>query len=87
MISPDFQHIIRVLNTNVDGRQKVMYALTSIRGVGRRFSNQICRMAEIDLDKRAGELTVDELDRICAVIANPLEYNIPKYFLNSQVRT
>ena len=37
----EFQHIIRVLNTNVDGKEKVMYALTKIRGVGRRFSNQV----------------------------------------------
>ena len=26
-------------NTNVDGRQKVMFALTAIRGMGRRISN------------------------------------------------
>ena len=26
-------------NTNVDGRQKVMFALTAIRGIGRRISN------------------------------------------------
>lgn len=38
------------------------------------------------MNKRAGELTAEELDTICAVIANPLEYNVPKYFLNSQVR-
>ncbi|VAI23160.1 unnamed protein product [Triticum turgidum subsp. durum] len=35
----EFQHILRVLNTNVDGKQKIMFALTSIKGVGRRFSN------------------------------------------------
>ncbi|KAJ6954015.1 hypothetical protein NC652_005674 [Populus alba x Populus x berolinensis] len=28
----DFQHILRVLNTNVDGKQKIMFALTSIKG-------------------------------------------------------
>ena len=30
-------------------------------------------------------MQAEELDVLCAVIANPLEYNIPKYFLNSQV--
>lgn len=47
-----FQHILRVLNTNVDGKQKIMYALTSIKGLGRRFSNVACKKAEIDLNKR-----------------------------------
>ena len=36
IVGDDFQHILRVLNTNVDGRAKVMYALTQIRGIGRR---------------------------------------------------
>jgi small subunit ribosomal protein S18e len=48
----EFQHILRLLNTNVDGKQKIMFALTSIKGVGRRFSNIICKKADIDMDKR-----------------------------------
>ena len=43
IVGDDFQHILRVLNTNVDGRTKVMYALTQIRGIGRRFSNVVCK--------------------------------------------
>lgn len=50
----DFQHILRVLNTNVDGKQKVMYAITAIRGIGRRFSNLVCKKAEVDMSKRCG---------------------------------
>ena len=52
MMSPDFQHILRVLNTNIDGRRKVMYALTKIQGIGARFSNLICKKAEVDPTKR-----------------------------------
>ena len=48
----EFQHILRVLNTNVDGKQKVQYAITAIRGIGRRFSNIVCKKAEVDLRKR-----------------------------------
>ncbi len=54
MAEDSFQHILRVLNTNVDGKQKIMYALTSIRGLGRRFSNLCCKKAEIDMRKRYG---------------------------------
>jgi small subunit ribosomal protein S18e len=52
VVGPDFQHILRILNTNIDGRIKVMYALTKVPGVGRRFSNLICKKAEVDHDKR-----------------------------------
>lgn len=48
----NFQYILRLLNTNVDGKQKVMYALTKIKGVGRRYSNLVCKKADVDLSKR-----------------------------------
>lgn len=48
----NFQYILRLLNTNVDGKQKIMYALTQIKGVGRRYSNLVCKKADVDLSKR-----------------------------------
>eukprot|EP00812_Abedinium_dasypus_P010697 NODE_4300_length_688_cov_140.047393.p1 GENE.NODE_4300_length_688_cov_140.047393~~NODE_4300_length_688_cov_140.047393.p1 ORF type:complete len:147 (+),score=53.88 NODE_4300_length_688_cov_140.047393:107-547(+) len=80
--SQNFQHILRIMNTNIDGRQKVMFALTSIKGIGRRLSNLIIKKCDIDMNKRAGELTTDEVNKILAVIQNPLQYKIPEYFLN-----
>lgn len=29
-----------------------MYALTRIKGVGRRYSNLVCKKADVDLNKR-----------------------------------
>ena len=46
LVVPDknaFQHILRLLNTNVDGKDKVMFALTKIKGVGRRYSNVVIK--------------------------------------------
>merc|ERR1712000_228316 len=80
----NFQFILRLLNTNVDGKQKVMYALTNIKGVGRRYSNLVCKKADVDLNKRAGELTSEELERIVTIIQNPTQYKIPTWFLNRQ---
>merc|ERR1711976_790325 len=82
--SQNFQHILRMCNTNVDGRQKVMFALTAIRGIGRRFSNIICKKCDIDLEKRAGELSTDEINKLVAVISNPLQFKIPAWILNRQ---
>ncbi|KAF3925172.1 hypothetical protein ABW20_dc0102229 [Dactylellina cionopaga] len=80
----NFQYILRLLNTNVDGKQKVMYAMTKIGGVGRRYSNLVCKKADIDLSKRAGELTIEELERIITIIQDPTAYKIPTWFLNRQ---
>merc|ERR1712071_374760 len=77
-----FQHILRLLNTNVDGRRKIMFALTEIKGVGRRYSNLVCKKADVDLNKRAGELNSDELERIVTIMQNPAQFKIPTWFLN-----
>ena len=50
-----------------------MYALTKIKGVGRRYSNLVCKKADVDLSKRAGDLTSEELERIVTIIQNPLQ--------------
>ncbi|MCO5548195.1 hypothetical protein L7F22_001653 [Adiantum nelumboides] len=78
----EFQHILRVLNTNVDGRQKIMFALTSIKGIGRRFANLICKKADVDMNKRAGELSAQELENLMFIVANPRQFKIPDWFLN-----
>ncbi|KAI8427990.1 hypothetical protein MSG28_002294 [Choristoneura fumiferana] len=73
LVIPDkFQHILRIMNTNIDGKRKVMFAMTAIKGVGRRYSNIVLKKADIDLDKRAGECTEEEA------------VQIPDWFLNRQ---
>jgi len=79
-----FQNLLRLLNTNVKGERKIMYALTEIKGVGRRYSNIVCKKADVDLNKRAGELNPDELERVVTIIQNPTQYKIPTWFLNRQ---
>ena len=80
----EFTHILRILNTNVDGRQKAPYALTSIKGIGRRFAIQVCKSADVDLNKRAGQLTNAEIDKLVAIIQHPTDFGIPQWFLNRQ---
>merc|ERR1712087_182075 len=85
MNESNFQHILRVLNTNLDGKVKVMFALTSIKGVGRRFSNICCKKAEVDLNKRAGELTAEEVERLVTIIQNPRQFKAPDWMLNRKM--
>jgi hypothetical protein len=65
MMPEKFHHILRVMNTNIQGDKKIMYALCAIKGVGRRYSNLCCKKAEIDMKKRAGELVSGPLGRTC----------------------
>jgi small subunit ribosomal protein S18e len=38
-----------------------MFAMTAIKGVGRRYSNICCKKADVDITKRAGELSEEEV--------------------------
>ncbi|EDQ87303.1 uncharacterized protein MONBRDRAFT_37988 [Monosiga brevicollis MX1] len=83
MVMPEnFQHILRVMNTNIAGDRNIMYAMTAIKGVGRRYSNLCLKKAEISTRRRAGELTEDDVRRVVTIMQNPRQYKIPDWFLN-----
>lgn len=58
-------------NTNVDGKQKVPYALRIIKGIGRRFAILVCKIAQVDVNRRAGDLTEEEINKIADIFAKP----------------
>ncbi|XP_077301489.1 uncharacterized protein LOC143922108 [Arctopsyche grandis] len=78
------QQIIRLYNTNIDGTKKTAFALTGIRGIGLRFGTAIVKRSGISLNKRAGELSQEEISKIQQVINSPIEFGIPDYMLNHQ---
>ena len=80
----NFQHIVRVMNTNVDGKRKVAYAFRMIKGIGVRYAHVCVKKAGVDLQRRAGTLTPEEIEKISDVITDPLKYKIPAWFLNRQ---
>ena len=84
--NPDanFKHIHRILNTNIEGKRTVPFALDKIKGVGRRFGFLICKILRINPKIRAGELTEAQTDAIANIIADPEGHGVPKWFLNRQ---
>ena len=48
------------------------------------MSSLLLRTASYASVYSAGELTPEEVDKVVAVINNPLAYNIPQWFLNRQ---
>lgn len=58
----------RIAGVNVPDRKPVWIALTSIYGIGRKFSKDICEKTGIDPTRRMNELSEDELNQIRAEI-------------------
>ena len=78
----DFNHVIRIFNTNLPGARTVLYGLIGIKGVGRQFGAAVIKRSGIDGTKRLGELTVEEVEKLVQIIERPLDYDIPAWMLN-----
>merc|ERR1712137_299857 len=63
---------------------RLCFAITSIKGVGRRYANIVLKKADIEVTKRAGELSDEEVEKLITIMANPRQYKIPDWFLNRQ---
>ncbi|MBI4738011.1 30S ribosomal protein S13 [Candidatus Woesearchaeota archaeon] len=78
----DFNYIVRVLNTDLDGNKPVSHALLKIHGVGFMLSNAICHSANIDKRKKTGYITENDVRRLEEVLRSPLQFGLPVWLLN-----
>ncbi|NLW51050.1 MAG: 30S ribosomal protein S13 [Candidatus Brocadiaceae bacterium] len=58
----------RLVGVDIPGDKSVAVSLTYIYGVGKTSARVICDVLDIDSNKKAHELTEDELSRIAAYV-------------------
>jgi small subunit ribosomal protein S13 len=78
----EYQHIVRIGNTDVDGRKSITYALKKIKGVDTMFANAAINLAGIDKDKQAGNLLDTEIEELSEIVQNPVENGMPSWMIN-----
>ena len=82
--SKEFQHIIRIAGTDLEGTLLLVHALSKINGVGMTLANAITRKADINPNQRVGYLTETDKTKLEDIINNPTKHGIPTYMLNRQ---
>lgn len=82
IMSREFRHIIRIVDVDVDGSLKALYALKRIKGISTNLANAVLKRAGIDPHMRAGLLTEAELEKIEEIIRDPSKHGIPAWMLN-----
>ena len=60
----------RIKGIDIPNDKRIEISLTYIYGIGRNLSNQILKAANVDINKKAKDLTEDELSRIRKEIDN-----------------
>lgn len=78
----DFRHIIRLINTDIDGKKSLFYGMNKIMGIGPMFANAVCRISKLPADKKIGDLSEKELEKLTEIIENPTKYGFPAWMLN-----
>jgi small subunit ribosomal protein S13 len=81
-MSKEFQHILRIADTDLDGTQKVGFALLNIKGVGIRFADAVLKKAGVNKNARLGFLSETDLEKIKAILKTPSKYDLPSWLLN-----
>jgi small subunit ribosomal protein S13 len=81
-MSGEFRHILRIIDTDVDGTLKAPYALRKIKGISLNLANAILKKAGINPDVRAGFLTEAEVEKIEEIIKEPTKFGLPNWLLN-----
>lgn len=78
----EFKHLIRIVNTDIDGNKAILQALRKIKGISFMFSNAVCNLSGIDHSKKAGNLSDAEVKKISEIMENPSKFSIPDWLLN-----
>jgi small subunit ribosomal protein S13 len=81
-MSKEFRHILRIIDTDIDGTLKASYALTKVKGINFNLANAILKKAGINPDMRAGFLTEADVEKIEEIIKEPSKYELPYWLFN-----
>ena len=82
-LGDDFNYIIRLADSDIDGLSRIGMGLTRVKGVGARTAMAICEIAGVDKEKLGGHLNDEELQQIRdAIESYPTE--VPLWMLNRQ---
>jgi len=76
-----FKYIVRIANTDINGEKTVVYGLTSIKGIGLHLATAITEIANIDRNKKIGDLDDKDIEKLQQTIES-VSKNTPSWMLN-----
>ena len=79
----DFQYIVRIANTDIDGNKKLIHGLSSIKGIGRHMSTFLIKKTGLDVNQKMGYLSEKQIETISNAIAS-IQDEAPSWMLNHQ---
>jgi len=80
----NFNFIVRIANSDIDGQKRTVIGVQSIKGVGKRVAQIVVRKANIDPTLRIGSLPDEKVKEIEQLVTTYVEY-VPNWVINRQM--
>lgn len=77
----EIKHIVRIANTDLDGKKSVQYSLTGIKGINRRSARIISDMSGVEPTATIGYLEDDKIETLKKNVDN-IEDILPTWMMN-----
>ncbi len=79
--APEIKHLVRIVNTDLDGHKSVQYALTGLKGIGIRTARILANNAGIEPTEIIGSLDDSEVEKLKKTI-DDFGAVVPAWMLN-----
>jgi small subunit ribosomal protein S13 len=80
-MSSSVREIIRIGNTDLNGKKSTLYAIARIKGIGVSTGVAICRYLGIDPSQKLGSLNDEQLKKLEWAVNN-VSSIVPRWFVN-----
>jgi len=81
-VSREFNYIVRLHGSNLDGTKLIPYALCDLKGVGIRVSRTVVKKLGLDPSLRLGTISDADVRRLEEMLDNPTSGGIPAWMFN-----
>ena len=79
----NFNYIVRIANSDIDGQKRTVIGLQSIKGVGKRVAEIIAKKAGVDPAVKMGSLSDEKVAELESLVTSYVEY-APQWAINRQ---
>jgi small subunit ribosomal protein S13 len=79
----NFNYIVRIVNSDIDGQKRTVIGLQSIKGVGKRVAQIVVKKADIDPTVKIGSLSDEKVKELETLVKSYVEY-APTWAINRQ---
>ena len=79
---PQFRYIVRVVDTDIDGRAKLLWGLASIKGIGYSTALAVTRYLGLNPEMLVGYLTDEQVARIEEGLLDLTKLGLPSWMYN-----